>query len=240
MVSFWSMGATVNEGVWAEMLADRKFYYPITSKPPEEPPVPAWRRRGPRRHWMPIGGDQFVIMDTSKPYTGDQTPVVKLDKAEPHGFQQSGLALRKGKSYTGRIVPAGTPGATVKVSLVWGEAAGERQTVVISRLGSGYVKSPLRFPAQADSDDARLEISGTGTGEFRVEAVSLMPADNVQGFRADVVAALKQLHFGVLRFPGGNFVSAHEWRNAVGDIDKRPPIWDPVWHDRTAERRGDG
>ena len=42
--------------------------------------------------------------------------------------------------------------------------------------------------------------------------------------------ALKQLHFGVLRFPGGNFVSAHEWRNAVGDIDKRPPIWDPVWH----------
>ena len=92
------------------------------------------------------------------------------------------------------------------------------------------LKSPLRFQAQADSDNARLEISGTGTGDFHVGAVSLMPADNVQGFRAEVVATLKQLHFGVLRFPGGNFVSAHEWRNAVGDIDKRPPIWDPVWH----------
>ena len=32
------------------------------------------------------------------------------------------------------------------------------------------------------------------------------------------------------RFPGGNFLSAHEWRDAIGDIDKRPPRWDPVWN----------
>jgi alpha-N-arabinofuranosidase len=57
-----------------------------------------------------------------------------------------------------------------------------------------------------------------------------MPADNIEGFRAEVIAALKQLRFGVLRFPGGNFVSAYEWRYGVGDIDKRPPIFDPVWH----------
>jgi alpha-L-arabinofuranosidase len=57
-----------------------------------------------------------------------------------------------------------------------------------------------------------------------------MPADNIEGFRGEVIEALKQLHSGVYRFPGGNFVSAHEWRNAVGDIDTRPPIYDPVWH----------
>jgi len=223
-------GNIVNEGVWAEMLEDRKFYYPVTSKPPEAPPVPAWRRRGPRRHWVPIGGDEFVTMDANKPYTGEQTPLVKLDKKEPHGFQQSGLAVRKGKSYTGRIVLAGTPGATVKVTLVWGDAASDRQTVVISKLGPSYVKSPLDFQAQADSDNARLEIVANGSGAFHVGAVSLMPADNVQGFRAEVIAALKQLHSGVYRFPGGNFVSAHEWRNAIGEMDKRPPIYDPVWH----------
>ena len=38
-------GDIVNEGVWAEMLTDRKFYYAVTSKAPVEPPVPAWRRR---------------------------------------------------------------------------------------------------------------------------------------------------------------------------------------------------
>jgi alpha-N-arabinofuranosidase len=57
-----------------------------------------------------------------------------------------------------------------------------------------------------------------------------MPADNIEGFRPEVIAALKQLRFGVLRFPGGNFVSSYEWRYGVGDIDKRPPTFDPVWH----------
>jgi alpha-N-arabinofuranosidase len=67
------------------------------------------------------------------------------------------------------------------------------------------------------------------TGSFHVGAVSLMPADNIEGFRAEVIAALKQLHSGVYRFPGGNFVSAYEWRNGVGEMDKRPSIYDPVW-----------
>jgi alpha-L-arabinofuranosidase len=57
-----------------------------------------------------------------------------------------------------------------------------------------------------------------------------MPADNMQGFRAEVIAVLKTLRSGVYRFPGGNFVSAHEWRNAIGDPDKRPPTLDPVWN----------
>ena len=56
-----------------------------------------------------------------------------------------------------------------------------------------------------------------------------MPADNLDGLRPDAIAALKSLRSGVYRFPGGNFVSAHEWRYAIGDPDKRPPIYDPVW-----------
>jgi alpha-N-arabinofuranosidase len=40
---------------------------------------------------------------------------------------------------------------------------------------------------------------------------------------------LKSLRSGLYRWPGGNFVSAHDWRDAIGDPDKRPPTWDPVW-----------
>jgi alpha-N-arabinofuranosidase len=167
-------------------------------------------------------------MDAAAPYVGEHTPLVKLGP-EPHGIQQAGVAVRKGRSYVGRVVLAATPGATVRVALVWGIAPADRQTVVIGKLDSGYQKCPVRFEAGADSDDARLEIIGTGTGAFHVGAVSLMPGNNVQGFRAEVVAALKQLHSGVYRFPGGNFVSGHEWRDAIGDPDKRPPIMDPVW-----------
>ena len=101
------IGGIVNNNIWAEMLDDRKFYYPITSHPPAEPAGPAWRRVT-LRHWTPIGADEFVTMDTDHPYVGDHTPRVKLSSTEAHGIQQAGLAVRKGKSYTGRVVLAGT------------------------------------------------------------------------------------------------------------------------------------
>ena len=223
------IGGIVNDNIWAEMLDDRKFYFPINSHPLAEPAGPPWRRAS-LRHWVPIGADEFVAMDTDHPYTGEHTPLVKLSSREGHGIQQAGLAVRKGKSYTGRVVLAGTHGTAVKVSLIWGNAAGDRQAVAINNIGTEYRKFQLTFQALGNSDDARLEIVGTGTGSFHVAAASLMPSNNIQGFRAEVITALKQLHSGVYRWPGGNFVSGHEWRDAIGDPDKRPPIMDPVWH----------
>ncbi len=228
-------GDIVNTGIWSEMLVDRKFFYPVAATAPTPPPVvgnaggnPRFRRT-PTRWWSPIG-DALVTMDVASPYTGDHSPLVKLDAKEPHGFSQSGIAIRNGKAYTGRIVLAGSPGAVVNVTLAWGKEAADRQTVTIRNLSATYRKFPLRFTAGADTDDAMLSITATGAGSFHAGAVSLMPADNVEGFRPEVIAALKQLRFGVLRFPGGNFVSAYEWRYGVGEIDKRPPIFDPVWH----------
>jgi len=229
-------GDIVNTGIWSEMLVDRKFFYPVAATAPTPPPVignaggnPRFRRT-PTRWWTPIGGDAVVTMDAASPYTGDHSPLVKLDAKEPHGFSQSGIAIRKGKGYTGRIVLAGSPGAVVNVTLAWGKEAADRQTVTIRNLSATYRKFPLRYTARVDTDDAMLSITATGAGSFHAGAVSLMPADNVEGFRPEIIAALKQLRFGVLRFPGGNFVSAYEWRYGVGDVDKRPPIFDPVWH----------
>ena len=224
------IAGTINTGIWAEMMEDRKFYYDIVAQTPAAAAAPVPGRRGPQRRWTPIGPGDSVVMDGNHPYAGQHTPLVKLNGAESRGIGQAGLAVREGKSYTGRVVLAGDAGAKVAVSLVWGTNATDRQTVAIAKLGAEYVKFPLRFTSPADSGTARLEIAGTGAGAFHIGAVSLMPADNVQGFRAEVIAALKQLHSGVYRFPGGNFVSAHEWRDAIGDPDKRPPIMDPVWN----------
>ena len=108
-------GDIVNTGVWSEMLVDRKFFYPVAASAPTPPPVmgnAAGTRASAallRAGGLPIGGDDVVTMDTKTPYTGDQSPLVKLDAKEPHGFSQSGIAVRKGKAYTGRIVLAGIP-----------------------------------------------------------------------------------------------------------------------------------
>jgi alpha-N-arabinofuranosidase len=116
------------------------------------------------------------------------------------------------------------------VSLIWGPGPHDRQTVPIKGLLPAYSKFPFKFTAGAETADARLEIAGTGKGAFHVGAVSLMRADNIRGFRPDTVALLKAQRNGMWRWPGGNWLSAHEWRDAIGDIDKRPPKWDPVWN----------
>jgi len=112
---------------------------------------------------------------------------------------------------------------------VWGPNSTDRQVIPINGLARSYSKFPLKFTAGGDTDNGRIEIAGTGQGSFHIGAVSLMPADNIRGFRADTTGLLRQLRSGMYRFPGGNFLSAHEWREAIGDPDKRPPRWDPVW-----------
>lgn len=226
------IGDLINRSLWAELLDDRKFYNDITSKPP----VRAGRGGGgggggrgrPAATWMPIGPDDSVVMDQKNPYVGAHTPLVKLAGDSPRGIQQASIAVRKGKAYSGRVVLAGSPGAKVSVSLVWGAGRGDRQAVPITTLTAAYAKFPLKFTAAADSDNARIEISGTGQGSFHIGAVSLMPADNIRGFRPDIIALLKGQRSGMWRFPGGNYLSAFEWRDAIGDPDKRPPRLDPV------------
>jgi alpha-N-arabinofuranosidase len=229
-------GDIVNTGIWSEMLVDRKFFYPVATAAPAPPPAMGNANGNPRfanipkRWWAPVGGDGVITMDTKAAYTGDQSPDVHLSLAEAHGLRQSGIVVHGKKTYTGRIVLAGTPGAVVKVALIGDSGPAGRNVITIRTLSREYRTYPLHYTADADSDNATLEITGTGRGEFHVGAVSLMPANNIDGFRPEIIAVLKQLRFGVLRFPGGNFVSSYEWRYGVGPIDKRPPIFDPVWH----------
>lgn len=228
---FIEQGATINKALSAEMLDDRKFFYDVNSNPQDPtPPLGQVRsRQGKWNHWRPIGADEFVIMDRDHPYVGDQTPVVKLTDAALHGIRQAGLGLRKGNAYTGRVVLAGDPGVKVTVSLVWGPGGADRQTSALGALGARYVKFPLKFVAPVDSDDAKIEIAGTGRGSFHIGATSLMPGDNLHGFRADTIPLLRQLDSGFYRFPGGNFLSDHDWQDAIGDPDQRPTTWDYHW-----------
>jgi alpha-N-arabinofuranosidase len=226
------IGPIVNHGLWAEMLDDRKFYYPIVATELPPPPQPRPGRRGmpAASPWTAIGPLAAVHMDSGHAFVGAHSPRITLDAAEPRGIRQAGLAVVRGKSYVGRVVLAADSGAQATVTLVWGASPADRQTDTIAVLSGHYVTYPLSFTAGTDATDARLEIVAAGNGSLHVGAVSLMPADNVGGFRREVVTALGSLHSGVYRFPGGNFVSAYDWRNAVGDRDRRPPVYDPVWH----------
>ena len=225
------IGTLIYRSLWSEMLDDRKFYFPITSKESAPPPGQQGSpMRMPLRKWHPVSADDVVSMDKDQPFVGDQSPRVQLDSSVPHGIRQSGLALVKEKKYAGRVWLRGTPGSKVTVALIWGDAPNDRQTISIPSLTSSYKKFPLSFVAHSNSDKASLEITGTGGGDFHIGAVSLMPADNLDGFRPDTIALLRQLHSGFWRLPGGNFLSDWSWYDSVGDIDRRPPMFDYAWN----------
>ncbi|HUZ97007.1 MAG TPA: hypothetical protein VMU57_19060 [Edaphobacter sp.] len=225
------IGPLIYRSLWSEMLDDRKFYFPITSA---QPAAQGHREGGfpgtQLRRWSPIGPDAEVAMDRDHPFVGDQSPRIALDSSTPHGIQQSGLALQRGKHYVGHIWLRGTPGSTVKVALIWGAGSANRETVSLTKLTKAYQKFPFTFAAKADTSDATFEITGTGSGDFHIGAVSLMPADNIDGFRPDTIALLRQLHSGFWRLPGGNFLSDWNWYDGIGDRDRRPPMFDYAWN----------
>ena len=53
------------------------------------------------------------------------------------------------------------------------------------------------------------------------------PFADADGFREDVLEAMKKLRIPVLRWPGGCFVSAYHWRKGVGPV--RTPSFDKAW-----------
>jgi alpha-L-arabinofuranosidase len=55
------------------------------------------------------------------------------------------------------------------------------------------------------------------------------PRSDGEGFRRDVLDLLRELRIGVLRWPGGNFVSNYHWMDGVGPRDARPRRPELAW-----------
>ena len=55
------------------------------------------------------------------------------------------------------------------------------------------------------------------------------PHADENGLRKDVLAALKELNFRSIRYPGGNFLSGYFWEDGIGPRDQRPRRRDLAW-----------
>jgi alpha-L-arabinofuranosidase len=55
------------------------------------------------------------------------------------------------------------------------------------------------------------------------------PRSDQRGFRQDVLGLLRELRMGVLRWPGGNFVSNYHWKDGIGPKDERPARPELAW-----------
>jgi alpha-N-arabinofuranosidase len=90
-----------------------------------------------------------------------------------------------------------------------------------------WKKYEARLLPTANDNAATLSIRFRGPGTLWLDNASLMPEDTVVGWRPDVVAAVRALRPGIIRFGGsaldepgfGDF----GWRDTIGDPDRRKP-----------------
>jgi alpha-N-arabinofuranosidase len=59
-----------------------------------------------------------------------------------------------------------------------------------------------------------------------------------RGFRRDVLALLRELRLGILRWPGGNFASNYHWTDGIGPKDTRPRRPELAWGGEETNRFG--
>ena len=164
------IGDLIARTLWAEMLDDRKFYYPILAEG-KDAPAPQSVEAHPGityRRWRPIGGDEVVVMDGHNPFVGQHSACVAVDRAVPRGFGQTGIGVVEGKHYSGHILLNGDAGASVHVALIWGAAPVDRQVVSMPILGTDWRNAAFEFVAGSNATNARFEITGVGTGQFCV------------------------------------------------------------------------
>lgn len=55
------------------------------------------------------------------------------------------------------------------------------------------------------------------------------PLADEDGFRTDVLEAIRKLRMPLIRYPGGNFVSTYDWRDGIGPKSERPVRPDFAW-----------
>ena len=55
------------------------------------------------------------------------------------------------------------------------------------------------------------------------------PLSDENGFRKDVITAVKELNVPIVRWPGGNFVSGYHWQDGIGTKEQRPVRIDLAW-----------
>jgi alpha-N-arabinofuranosidase len=196
---------------------DRKFFFPPGS--PDSP----WQKNGGEVGWS-------LLHDVERSYAGTASIKISMTPRavdELQGIRQTGLGLAADREYHGYVILAGR--GTVKVRLQWGERPSQSDTATFRINQQNFGRYPFHFRAGGDTTNGSITLGLENSGAIWIGAASLMPADHVDGLRADTLSLLRELDSPIYRWPGGNFVSGYDWRDGVGTRDRRPARKNPAW-----------
>lgn len=214
-------------GMWAEMLNDRGFEGVV-----------------PRVDWCYYNGEANTCdreweknptwsLDTGDTFNGNCSAKITASASQPGKISQQELGVKKGMEYRFHgYFKSDNPSLKLNVSM---KALLPDGTWMI--LGSAELPTPTTewsklecaFESYGTTGEAIFELEVTGDGSVWADKLSLMPADNVRGWRKDVVEAIKESKMGVIRFGGSLLEFGYKWKDTTGDRDRRIPFYSKYW-----------
>ena len=215
-------------GMWAEMLGDRGFEGIL--------PTSTWDyfRGEPNlcdRDW---DRNPDWSYDLDRPFNDKQSCRLDVPEGRPARLTQSRIAVRKGTAYPfSGWWRGGAPTLKVRVTLK-AELPDGSWTILaaadVASPGAEWRRFSGRLVSRGTTDRAVFEVEARGAGRLWLDKLSLMPEDNVEGWRLDVVDAVKELGPPILRW-GGSTVDPgpYRWAEAIGERDLRPSFVNRVW-----------
>ena len=231
------------EMLWSEMLFNPGFE--------EIPPVHGWWGAAPGKDyhneiWWHSGYEEnpwYVISSTNGPkldYSrygnfrqGLQSARLP-SSAEPASVAQDGMYLRPGITYTlTGFVSLQEPGGLPKEVTAGFYQEKDLSRPIIERhitdLDTGWKETcgwkrvSLAFTNQAYQGRATFAFTRPAGTELGLDGLSLMPSDNIRGWRREAVEALRRVNPRVIRWPGGCYASFYHWRDGIGPAEDRRP-----------------
>jgi len=185
----------------------------------------------PHRPWYPSGAVEVAkySLDTDNPYNGKRSQKIELPVERARaGISQDGFYLKKGMGYRLHLHLRGRGNVPVWASLS-GDGAVVAGPVLLGRAGENWQGAESMLRATRDVQSATLNLEFEGPGTLWLDRIYLIGEDAVLGiWRPDVVAALKAMTPGVIRF-GGSSLEVFEWEKCIGSWDTRVPYTTMPW-----------
>jgi alpha-N-arabinofuranosidase len=216
----------VGPGMWAELLNDRSF-----------------EGIAPAANWCYYDGSLDICdrpWDTNatwsrveeNPFNGAYCAKLAAG-ADPATLTQSALSARKGMNYIFSGYLRADSGVKASVRLKCLLPTGEWMTLASAELpdpSQEWQRVSVKMTSAGETDRAVFELRAEGGGNLWADKLSLMPADNMKGWRRDVVEVTKAVHPALIRW-GGSSVDPgrYRWKEGVGDRDLRTPWPNKNW-----------
>lgn len=215
-------------GMWAEMLNDRGFEG-VT--PPAKWVYYDGSPTVCDRRWDK--GDDWVLESTGA-FNGTCCARITERDGRVASVTQSGLAVTKGAAYRFSAYMR-RDGSGLRVQAVLKAPLGDARFAELASAdlptpGASWSKCSAQLMANGTSDRAVFELRLIGRGTLWADKLSLMPAANLNGWRTDVVEAIRASHPAVIRW-GGSAVDPgrYRWKKGIGDRDRRVPFININW-----------